>query len=83
MTLSKTDIYVYAHWKGMAEPQMMGILVAQQAKGKKAFSFEYDTSWLKNGRKFLLDPEISFFSGPQYPDQKENFGVFLMILGGH
>ncbi|MBP6447527.1 MAG: type II toxin-antitoxin system HipA family toxin [Saprospiraceae bacterium] len=77
MTLSKTDIYVYAHWKDMAEPQMMGVLVAQQAKGKKAFSFEYDTSWLKNGRKFLLDPEISFFSGPQYPDQKENFGVFL------
>lgn len=35
MTLSKTDIYVYAHWKDMAEPQMMGVLVAQQAKEKK------------------------------------------------
>jgi len=77
MIPGKTDIYVYAHWKGMENPQMMGILSAQQAKGKKAFSFEYDSSWLKTGRKFLLDPEIVFFSGPQYPNQKENFGVFL------
>lgn len=77
MTLNKTNIYVYAHWKGMADPQMMGILSAHQAKSKKAFSFEYDSSWLKTGRKFLLDPEISFFSGLQYTNQKENFGVFL------
>jgi serine/threonine-protein kinase HipA len=77
MAQNKTDIYVYAHWQGMAGSQMMGILSAHQAKGKKAFSFEYDSTWLKSGRKFLLDPEISFFSGLQYPNQKENFGVFL------
>lgn len=77
MITHKTDIYVYVHWKGMAGPQLIGILSVHQAKGKKAFSFEYDTSWLKTGRKFLLDPEIGFFSGLQYPNQKENFGVFL------
>ena len=77
MALNKTDIYVYADWIGMEEPKLIGVLSAQQAKGKKAFSFEYDTLWLKTGQKFLLDPDISLFSGSQYPNQKENFGIFL------
>lgn len=77
MALNKTDIYVYADWIGMEEPKLIGVLSAQQAKGKKAFSFEYDALWLKTGLKFLLDPDISLFSGSQYPNQKENFGIFL------
>ena len=77
MALNKTDIYVYADWVGMEEPKLIGVLSAQQAKGKKAFSFEYDTIWLKTGQKFLLDPDISLFPGSQYPNQKENFGIFL------
>ena len=77
MALSKTAIYVYAHWLGMQEPKLIGILSAQQAKGKKAFSFEYDTAWLKTGQKFLLDPDISLFSGAQYPNQKDTFGIFF------
>lgn len=77
MALNKTDIYVYADWIGMIEPKLIGILTAQQAKGKKAFSFEYDAIWLKTEQKFLLDPDISLFSGSQYPNQKENFGIFL------
>jgi len=74
---TKTDIYVYAHWIGMQEPKMIGILSAQQAKGKKAFSFEYNNNWLKSEQKFLLDPDIQLYGGPQYPNQKENFGIFL------
>jgi len=77
MSQNKTDIYVYAHWQGMPEPQIIGILSAHQAKGKKAFSFEYDKHWLKSGNQFLLDPDIQLYSGPQYPNQKENFGIFL------
>ena len=42
MAGNKTDIWVYAHWVGMPDPQCIGVLSAQQAKGKKAFSFEYD-----------------------------------------
>lgn len=74
---TKTNIYVYAHWKGMPAPKLIGILAAQQAKGKKAFSFEYDKNWLKTEQKFLLDPDIQLYGGPQYPNQKENFGIFL------
>ena len=53
------------------------MLLAQQAKGKKAFSFEYDKNWLKTEQKFLLDPDIQLYGGAQYPNQKENFGIFL------
>ncbi|WP_426094766.1 type II toxin-antitoxin system HipA family toxin [Flavobacterium sp. DSR2-3-3] len=61
----------------MQEPKLIGVLSAQQAKGKKAFSFEYDRNWLKTEQKFLLDPDIQLYGGPQYPNQKENFGIFL------
>ncbi len=61
----------------MKEPKIIGVLSAQQAKGKKAFSFEYDNDWLKTEQKFLLDPDIQLYGGPQYPNQKENFGIFL------
>jgi serine/threonine-protein kinase HipA len=74
MSNTKTDIYVYAHWQEMPGPKIIGILSAQQAKGKKAFSFEYDKEWLKSNQKFLLDPDIKLYSCPQYSNQKENFG---------
>jgi len=77
MPKTKQDIYVFAHWKGMQEPKLIGTLSALQAKGKKAFSFEYDKDWLKSKEQLLLDPDIQFFGGPQYPNNKENFGVFL------
>lgn len=77
MSTNKTDILVYADWIGMPEPQKIGVLSAQQAKGKKAFSFEYDVDWLASKRSFLLDPDIAFFKGRHYPSGKENFGVFM------
>jgi len=77
MATDKQNIYIYAHWKGLEDPQLMGVLSALYAKGKKAFSFEYDNDWLKSKEQMLLDPDIQFYSGPQYPNNKENFGVFL------
>ena len=47
MTTNKTDIWVYAHWLGMKTPKMVGILSAHQAKGKKAFGFEYARDWME------------------------------------
>ena len=61
----------------MVEPQLIGVLAAHFAKGRKAFSFEYDSTWLKSGKLFLLDPDIQFFGGAQFPSHKENFGIFL------
>ncbi|MEO7264582.1 MAG: type II toxin-antitoxin system HipA family toxin [Ferruginibacter sp.] len=77
MAANKTDIWVYAHWIGMPEPKCIGILSAQQAKGKKAFSFEYDPEWIKSKPQMLLDPEIQWYTGPQFSNKEENFGIFL------
>lgn len=77
MAINKTDIFVYAHWLGMNEPKLIGILSAHQGKGRKSFSFEYEKEWLKSNQSFLLDPDIQHYSGPQFPVSKENFGIFL------
>lgn len=77
MAINKTDIFVYAHWLGMNEPKLIGILSAHQGKGRKSFSFEYEKEWLKSNQSFLLDPDIQHYSGPQFPMSKENFGIFL------
>ena len=77
MATGKLDIYVFAHWKPMEESDLIGILSALNAKGKKAFSFEYHKDWIKSKNQMLLDPDIQFYGGPQYPNNKENFGIFL------
>ena len=73
----KTDIWVYAHWKGMIMPKCIGILSAQQAKGRKAFSFSYNSDWINSEQQLLIDPDIAWYTGQQFPNVKENFGVFL------
>ncbi len=75
--VAKTDIWVYADWKSMASPKCIGILSAQQAKGRKAFSFSYDADWISSQEQLLLDPDIAWYGGRQYPNGKENFGLFL------
>ncbi|EPR74671.1 HIPA protein [Winogradskyella psychrotolerans RS-3] len=77
MAKGKFDIYVFADWDGLETPTLVGVLSAHFAKGKKAFSFEYDKDWLKIDAQRLLDPDIVFYSGPQYPNNKDNFGIFL------
>lgn len=77
MAQNKFDIFVYAHWQGLTEPKIIGVLSAHFAKAKKAFSFEYDKDWIKSEQQMLLDPDIQFYSGLQYPNNKENFGIFL------
>ena len=74
---NKKDIWVYAHWVGMVEPKSIGVLCAQQAKGRRAFSFEYAKEWIASKQQLLLDPDISWYSGKQYTNGKENFGVFM------
>ncbi len=77
MKQGKINIFVFADWRGLIEPKLMGALTAHYAKGKKAFSFEYNSEWIKNENQRLIDPDIQFFSGVQFPNNKENFGIFL------
>lgn len=73
------DIYVYADWEGLEErPVVIGTLSVVHTKGHHVVSFEYDKLWIKKGLAQDLDPDLQFYSGPQYPrKEKANFGLFM------
>jgi serine/threonine-protein kinase HipA len=75
--MAKIDIWVYAHWKGMAQSKLIGSLSADLGKTGQQFSFKYHKDWLESAEQLLLDPEIGWYTGTQYPIEKENFGVFV------
>jgi serine/threonine-protein kinase HipA len=79
MKKNETIIWVYADWKPMEVPQLIGILVAQRVRGKEIFSFEYNETWLNASQaKLYLDPNLGLYKGKQYlPDGDNNFGIFL------
>jgi serine/threonine-protein kinase HipA len=75
---NKRSIRVYAHWLGMENPLLVGILYSDRLKGKELFSFEYDGTWLQFEQAQLLDPGLKLYTGLQYlKDNQDNFGVFL------
>jgi len=75
---SKRSIYVYAHWQGIDDPFLMGILHSERLRSKEVYSFEYDENWLKNGPSQLLDPNLQLYPGFHYlTDYQQNFGIFL------
>ncbi len=71
-------IQVFAHWKGMRGPTLMGVLYSAPVRGKEIFSFEYHMEWLQSDYAQVLDPSLNLFKGLQYgPKESGNFGVFL------
>ncbi|SMG48177.1 serine/threonine-protein kinase HipA [Marivirga sericea] len=77
--MSKRDLYVYADWKEVKGPKLMGVLTAELLRGKEIFFFEYHKEWLSSGFAHNLDPDLQLYSGPQYlnDEEKFNFGLFL------
>jgi serine/threonine-protein kinase HipA len=73
------EIYVYADWKELGGPVLMGVLRAGNVRGKEVFAFEYDRGWLKSDFVQVLDPELQLYTGPQYinDEAKSNFGIFM------
>jgi serine/threonine-protein kinase HipA len=72
------DILVYADWRELKEPILMGTLSAVHTKGREVFSFTYNKDWIQKGAVQNLDPDLQLFSGPQYLSaEKKNFGIFL------
>jgi serine/threonine-protein kinase HipA len=75
---NKRSISVSAHWQGMENPFLMGVLHSDRLKGKEIFSFEYNGEWLENGPSQLLDPNLQMYSGLHYLNEdQESFGMFL------
>jgi serine/threonine-protein kinase HipA len=75
----KREVFVYADWQGIDEPQLMGVLVAELLRGKEIFSFEYSKAWLELKQAQILDPDLQLYSGKQFlnDSSKSNFGLFL------
>lgn len=72
------DILVYADWRDMTEPQLMGTLSVTRTKGRGVFSFAYASDWLQGPHAQTLDPDLLLYTGAQYlGGDKPNFGVFL------
>lgn len=76
--MATKEIFVYADWERLKTPTLMGILRVDHIRGNEVFSFEYDKEWLKIKDLLILDPDLFFYSGPQFlPNDKMNFGLFL------
>ncbi len=74
----RTDkIYIYADWAGMQKPKYMGILSSHPAQGAPVYSFEYSDEWLQSSERFFFDPDINWYSGAQFPANKNNFGIIF------
>lgn len=77
-SIDRKRIAVYAHWQGLAAPELMGELLATPVRGQEVFSFAYASSWLATAPAQVLDPALQLYTGPQYlAEEKSNFGLFL------
>lgn len=76
--MNREKIQVYADWDRERPPILMGFLYAIPSRGKEIFSFEYTQEWLNSEFCMIIDPDLHFFEGTQYPNhEKANFGLFL------
>lgn len=74
----KTLIYVYADWKDLDKPTLIGELYSERLRGKEVFSFAYNKEWLESNYVYQLDPDLGLYEGVQYLNpEKINFGLFL------
>lgn len=73
------QIEVWADWKGLGFPTLMGHLRCSLTRGKEVFSFTYEDDWLASAGARQLDPDLKLYGGPQYLNSGErpNFGLFL------
>ena len=72
------DILVFADWMNLGGSVLMGTLSVAHTKGREVFSFAYDEGWLRKGDAQSLDPDLQFYTGPQYLNtSKKNFSLFL------
>ena len=72
------DILVYANWKRLETPTLMGVLSITHTRGHAVFTFSYDKLWIKTDNAQNLDPDLQLYDGPQFlAGGKPNYGLFL------
>lgn len=76
MAGEEKTIYVYDDFS-RDEPTLIGKLYVDVIRQGETYSFEYDKDWLTNNKMSIsLDPEIQLFTGRQFPNGKNIFGLF-------
>ena len=69
-------VLVYDHFSNDL-PILLGRLYIDVNKGIENYSFEYDKDWLKNNKfSIMLDPNLNYYEGRQFPIDKNIFGLF-------
>jgi len=71
------EILVFADWQGLPNPTPVGTLRTSKIRARENFSFSYNEAWLRSERAQQLDPALGLYSGEQFPDNDNNFRVFL------
>lgn len=51
------EIEIWAVWRELGSPILMGQLQSSLSRGKEVFSFTYNTAWLASGHSHQLDPD--------------------------
>ena len=79
--MNKTQqlIEVYAHWVGLSQPTLMGVLHATPSRGKEIFSFEYHHEWLKNNQAHALIHLFNYFKEHNMLHKNKKILVFFLI----
>ena len=58
--------------------QRVGTLFRHDTRTDLPASFEYDESWLRSERVFMLDPRLELWAGEQHPPNRAPaFGIFM------
>jgi serine/threonine-protein kinase HipA len=71
-------IHVYADWVPLAGPKKMGEIHELTVRGKALVSFEYNQEWLSETQVLMMDPDLQFYRGRQYPrGGRSSFGIFM------
>ena len=71
------EICVFADWKGLPKPMLVGSLRATTIRRSEHFSFVYDHDWLKSPYAQQVDPDLALFTGEQHSTGGKNFRSFL------
>ena len=72
------SLYIYLDEAYTDSPVLLGVLMAEAARGHEVFSMSLSEKWLHHSRCQLLDPDLQLYSGHQYlPEAKTNFGFLL------
>jgi serine/threonine-protein kinase HipA len=72
-----TDKRLLVHLDVEGEPQLVGRMWVRSARGRESATFEYDAAWLRDPRRFALEPALVLSHGPQHTAAgRRLFGAF-------